>query len=154
MPTCSKGSTYFGQYSAGLRNGYGACRFFNGDYYEGSWANGLRDGQGMQQVSARSWTCVWQLLLPASFCSWHALLMLVLIPLLVASPAPFECSALTTATMWESTSRASATGMVYTAFPTQTGKLLMLHAAHVLLLAASVRYIKLEAPPTHLLLIM
>ena len=44
--------------------------------------------------------------------------------------------------------------MVYTAFPTETGKLLMLHAAHVLLLAASVPCIKLEASLTHLLLVM
>lgn len=48
--TFAKGSTYLGQYSQGLRHGWGVCRFFNGDYYEGQWAKGLRDGCGMQQV--------------------------------------------------------------------------------------------------------
>jgi hypothetical protein len=40
-----------GEYAGGLRNGWGACRFYNGDYYEGQWAKGLRDGHGMQQAS-------------------------------------------------------------------------------------------------------
>ena len=40
-----------GEYAGGLRNGWGSCRFYNGDYYEGQWAKGLRDGHGMQQAS-------------------------------------------------------------------------------------------------------
>ncbi len=32
--TFAKGSTYRGEYSGGLRNGWGICRFHSGDYYE------------------------------------------------------------------------------------------------------------------------
>ena len=38
--------------TGGLRNSWGVCRFYNGDYYEGQWSKGLRDGRGMQQVGS------------------------------------------------------------------------------------------------------
>lgn len=43
----TKEYTYEGDFKNGLREGYGVCRYKNGDIYDGDWKKDLKDGYGI-----------------------------------------------------------------------------------------------------------
>lgn len=43
----TKDYTYEGEFKNGLKDGYGVCRYKNGDIYDGDWKNDLKDGYGI-----------------------------------------------------------------------------------------------------------